>query len=46
MIAAKLLDASGEAASNIYNSLGRTDFEHSIFSIILSQNCFIEMDLS
>ena len=25
--------------------LGRTDFEHPIFSIISSQNCFIEMDL-
>ena len=26
--------------------LGRTDFEHPIFSIISSQSCFIEMDLS
>ena len=25
--------------------LGRTDFEHPIFSIISSQSCFIEMDL-
>ena len=25
--------------------LGRTDFEHRIFSIISSQSCFIEMDL-
>ena len=26
--------------------LGRTDFEHPIFSIISSHSCFIEMDLS
>jgi len=26
--------------------LGRTDIEHPIFSIISSQSCFIEMDLS
>ena len=25
--------------------LGQTDFEHSIFSIISSQSCLIEMDL-
>ena len=32
---------------NIYHIyiLGRTDLEHSIFSIISSQSCFIEMDL-
>ena len=26
--------------------IGQTDFEHLIFSIISSQRCFIEMDLS
>ena len=33
-IAAKTLDAIGEAASNIYNNT-RTDFEHPIFSVFL-----------
>jgi len=31
--------------NNILTVLGRTDFEHIIFSIISSQSCFNEMDL-